>query len=69
MEQIPDAPWIRDAELNGMPGPEPDEVECPCCGQKCESIYTDRLGWEALGCENCIRERDAWDWFDHNRAD
>ena len=29
MEQIPDAPWIRDAELNGMPpfGDDPDYTE------------------------------------------
>ena len=29
---LPDAPWIRDAELNGLP--EDPEVECPVCGSK-----------------------------------
>lgn len=28
MTQIPDAPWIRDAERNGYPsGPEYDDIE------------------------------------------
>ena len=62
MEQIPDAPWIVDAEKNGYPE---DEVRCPMCDAVCESIYTDRMGWKALGCEKCIRERDAWDWHDY----
>ena len=62
MDNLPDAPWIREAERNGMPGP--DEVICPCCGKRCESIYTDRKGWNAVGCEHCIQERDSYDWLD-----
>ena len=29
MTQIPDAPWIRDAEINGYPvGDDEEEMEC-----------------------------------------
>lgn len=59
---VPDAPWIRDAENNGMPDcPNPD---CPVCGAKeVERFYfykTD-LYREILGCENCILSEAAED--------
>ncbi|MBP5727105.1 MAG: hypothetical protein J6Y48_08550 [Clostridia bacterium] len=59
---IPDAPYIREAELYGMPGPE--EIECPCCGKLCKKIYTEASDWEAIGCENCIKERESWEWIE-----
>ncbi len=61
MEQIPDAPWIRDAELNGIESPDP--VYCPVCGSECEEIYTDRDG-EVVGCTECVSLWDAYDWRD-----
>lgn len=61
MEQIPDAPWIRDAELNGV-GPEDPPVKCPVCGEECEEIYETKEYGEVLGCDRCILIRDAWDW-------
>ena len=64
MEQIPDAPWIRDAELNGVPSAEP--VECPECGEECEEIYLDPSGY-CCGCNRCLRAVDAWDWFSERR--
>lgn len=66
--QIPDAPWIRDAELNGYPPYEPEDVRCPICGKECDTIYTDKYG-EAFGCEYCVTEKDSWEWADENKED
>lgn len=61
---LPDAPWIRDAELNGVPADDP--VLCPICGEECDTIFEDDDG-TAFGCENCVRKRDAYDWFSEMR--
>lgn len=61
-EQVPDAPWIRDAENNGMPADDPPE--CPVCGKCCETIYMDRSSDEVLGCDRCLASVDAWDWME-----
>lgn len=66
MEQIPDAPWIRDAETNGMP--EVDPVHCPICGAETEIIYVDQMG-DVVGCEWCIASKDAYDWRDEHADD
>lgn len=63
---IPDAPWIRDAEINGVG--EPEEVHCPICGEECETIYADQNG-EVFGCENCIMQQDAWEWAEEKREE
>ncbi len=60
MEQVPDAPWIRDAELNGMDGPP--EIQCPVCGEDCETIYTDING-DPVGCNECITLWEADEWW------
>ena len=58
---IPDAPWIRDAELNGMP--EADPVFCPVCGeQDPEDLYLDTRG-DPCGCSECLKRVDAYDWL------
>lgn len=59
MEQIPDAPWIRQAENFGVPSEEP--VRCPICGAETDIIYTDQMG-DAVGCEWCIAAEDAYEW-------
>ena len=64
MTQIPDAPWIRDAEQNGMPSPE--EVYCPECGEECETIYIDPSGY-CCGCDKCLKAKDAWEWAEEQR--
>jgi hypothetical protein len=64
MAQTPDAPWIRDAEINGFG--EPDPVECPVCGSECDTIYMDRDG-DVFGCENCIIKTDAWFWAEEQK--
>ena len=62
MSQLPDAPWIQEAEMEGLPASDP--VICPECGQECETIYIDRLGKHdtVFGCDKCLRGIDAWDW-------
>ena len=69
MQDLPDAPWIREAEMYGMPpyddGPDP---VCPICGKECEMIYMDQNGTE-VGCEHCIRTTDAWIWQDEHKEE
>ena len=60
MIDIPDAPWIRDAERNGMP--EAEDFTCPVCGNKNPDRYfIDRYG-DVIGCEACISTIDAYDY-------
>lgn len=63
MPLLPDAPWIRDAEMNGMP--DTVEVKCPVCGEECETIYM--IDREPFCCDRCFTERleemDAYEWF------
>ena len=62
MSSIPDAPWIREAEQYGMPGPE--EIECPCCGKLTKKIYTEASDLEPIGCDHCVKEREVWEWIE-----
>jgi len=64
---IPDAQWIRKAKLNGMPSADP--VICPVCGKECETIYLDDGCINVVGCDNCIRTMDAYDWFEEQKED
>ena len=64
-DKIPDAPWIRDAEMNGYPEAPP--VECPCCGEECETIYADQNG-TVFACDRCLMQQDAWSWAEEERA-
>ena len=64
MRQIPDAPWIRDAEMNGYPSPEP--VYCPCCEEECLEIYEDMWG-NIVGCNECVKSRDANEWLEEKK--
>ena len=65
MEMIPDAPYIREAEMNGMPSPE--KVYCPCCGRECLTIYA--IGGDVIGCEQCVDVLDANEWLEQKRID
>ncbi len=62
MISIPDAPWIRDAENNGVGSSDP-EPKCPICYQECERLYRYNGGRDILGCENCIDTVDSYDWL------
>ena len=64
MIQIPDAPWIRDAERYGYP--EPDPVKCPCCGEECETIYMDQCG-TVFACDVCLDHKDAYEWAEEEK--
>ena len=68
MEQIPDAPWIREAENRGMP-PYDDEPapKCPICCRECETLFRAYDGkhktkGDVLGCEHCVTTENAWDY-------
>lgn len=56
MMDLPDAPWIRDAERFG--DQEPTVITCPMCGEEAEYIYLDQSG-DIIGCEYCVRQMDA----------
>lgn len=60
MTQIPDAPWIRDAEINGMPYDE-KPVICQVCGAEWpEYIY--KQDGTVIGCSECIETICAEDY-------
>ncbi len=62
MMNLPDAPWIRDAEINGMPDAE--TIYCPVCGaEDPEEFYTDETKTDVIGCECCMRRVNAYDWL------
>lgn len=64
---IPDAPWIRDAERNGADA-APD-VYCPVCGEENpEYFYTEKGGIDVLGCSCCIVRWDPWDWMEDEKG-
>lgn len=64
--QIPDAPWIRHAELYGVD--ERPTVKCPWCEEECETLYIDQNG-DVAGCEHCVDTVDAYDWMNEHRED
>ena len=66
MMSIPDAPWIRDAEMYGVP--EAEEVKCPICGKRTENFVLDRFD-NILGCDECLRTVDAWEWTEDHREE
>lgn len=58
MIDLSDAPWIRDAEINGMP--KSKHPRCPICGSE-ESDYFYVSSGEVVGCECCIDKVEVWD--------
>ena len=50
MNDLPDAPWIRDAELNGIPSYDPPP--CPVCGKEAEYFYI--VDGQVIGCDHCV---------------
>ena len=60
---LPDAPWIRDAETNGMPEAEEIEYVCPVCGaENPEDFCLDRDG-DIIGCRECCGFHDAYEYM------
>lgn len=64
MIDIPDAPYIRDAEQDGVGGEEEEMWYCPVCGAECpDYIYTVETirGVETpVGCSECLTEYEGW---------
>lgn len=66
MIDLPDAPWIRDAEINGMP--EDRTIYCPMCGAESPDQFIIQEG-EVIGCECCTKRVSAYGWYaDHRTA-
>ena len=68
MSDLPDAPWIVEAETDGMPEAEP--FICPECGaEDPERVYTQNY-WNGLriiiGCSECIADWSLETWMDWN---
>lgn len=63
ISQLPDAPYIRDAELNGMP--EDVTFNCPICNaENPDTFYL--VDGEIVGCDQCMESSDAWKWYYNN---
>ena len=44
--------------------PEPEgPPRCPVCGEEAETFYQDRNG-DIVGCDNCVKALDAWDYVE-----
>jgi hypothetical protein len=64
---IPDHPVIRNMERTGEPtGQYPEYPICPICRREA-LIFYENDDLEIVGCDNCIRERDAWEYEVDNR--
>lgn len=68
MQDIPDDPAIRKAEMWGPP-PYDDETDpvCPICGEECETIYTQ--DGDVVGCDQCITLWEASEWCYEHREE
>lgn len=44
---------------------EPEQPICPECGEECEVVYL--VNGNVVGCDNCVTEKDAYDWADEMR--
>ena len=54
-------PVITNLERTGYPdGKEPVYPTCPVCGEKCETIYADRMG-DVFACDVCVIQTDSWE--------
>ena len=53
---IQDHPTIRQLEREGLP--EMPEIKCPVCGEECDTFF--KFDNTIIGCENCVREVDAY---------
>jgi hypothetical protein len=67
MEQIPDDPRIREAEMYGMPTYDEPETRCPVCGKECETIYTH--DGDPVGCDECLTLWEASEWCYEHREE
>ena len=54
-----DAPYIEEAEREGMPHPE--TMECPVCGKETSEIFHNAF-LEIVGCPRCVRKTTVDKW-------
>ena len=66
MEHVPDAPYIRDAENNGVG--DDQEYKCPICYAVCEKLFTTGGKRDVVGCENCLTEIDPWEYYEEEEG-
>lgn len=59
MLQLPDAPWIREAELFGPP--EGDHVYCPYCNEEDPEYFVLDSSGEVIGCSCCTSQADPFE--------
>lgn len=64
--EVPDAPWIREAETNGMPDAE--TVYCPVCGAEDPEDFVLDDGGDVIGCDCCLRRVDPWRYMADKKA-
>ena len=65
--EVPDAPWIREAEMYGPDDAEDIPVICPACGaREVEDFWFDVAG-NICGCSECMRRKDAYQWTMEHR--
>lgn len=63
MPDLPDAPWIRQAERDGMD--DCPDVYCPICNEENPEYFFIQDG-EIIGCSECTDQTDPWEWLiDH----
>lgn len=67
MEQIPDAPWIRDAEMYGPPGMQEEDIYCPVCNEE-NPDWLFIVDGDCIGCECCVNKVDAYEWIMKKRS-
>lgn len=61
MEQIPDHTAVSIALRTGYPTEDEGQwPRCPVCGEEYETLYFRRNSKEAVGCDICVGQMDAW---------
>ena len=43
--------------------PEPQKIECPICGEECETVYLN-IYCDPVGCDGCLRSIDVVDYWE-----
>lgn len=62
---------LDDMHLGLVDFPDPPEQpmpRCPVCGEECETVYWD-VNNQIVGCDNCLLELDAYEWYEEERRD
>lgn len=60
---FPDHPDITRMRVDGYINEPLPDTFCPCCGARNPEVLYINDGDEVFGCEVCVEEVDADDWF------